>query len=597
MITIDPSNLIIENINLLTQGKISYNESSTIDITFKNKKTDAKRLLDILPPNIKQSFDAIQLSGDLAIDGFVKGNVNNKISLGFDYLLYNADLLIKESKIGINQLHASGQFLMPNIGSIENAQFNCGFKSASKGNNQIKGVVKVTNFKKPKIKWKGKAQIDPIFIAQFSDNSNFIPSGGNINLDGTLNLVYDINQSKIEPKSFHYKGTVNLNNIQGQITNPKISVHQLNIELKTDSNRLVFNNGQINYNQTQAYLEGYISTIESIFDHQSKSKLIGHLKIDNLNINELLVENTSPKTVNKSDELSPFKFNLTTEIKNFKVNDFVAQSLKGRFISDKKSIQMSDLSMVALDGSVHGKIIMKNWGDHYLLDIQSKLEEVNIQKMFKQFDNFYQNEITDKNISGTLNGNLIAKIILNDDYEPILPKLYAKSTIEVNNGSLTGYEPLKELSSFVDIKDLENVKFKKLENSIEIFDETIFIPKMKIENNALNLEIEGTHTFDNLMSYAMEISIAELLATKANWIAKKAEKRIERNKTGGLTAYVMIEGTPDDLKIRYDRSTVKENIKEEVKNEKKKFIQTLKGENTLEDQKVNVKNYEDVWDE
>jgi hypothetical protein len=240
---------------------------------------------------------------------------------------------------------------------------------------------------------------------------------------------------------------------------------------------------------------------------------------------------------------------------------------------------------------------MKNWGDHYLLDIQSKLEEVNIQKMFKQFDNFYQNEITDKNISGTLNGNLIAKIILNDDYEPILPKLYAKSTIEVNNGSLTGYEPLKELSSFVDIKDLENVKFKKLENSIEIFDETIFIPKMKIENNALNLEIEGTHTFDNLMSYAMEISIAELLATKANWIAKKAEKRIERNKTGGLTAYVMIEGTPDDLKIRYDRSTVKENIKEEVKNEKKKFIQTLKGENTLEDQKVNVKNYEDVWDE
>jgi hypothetical protein len=120
---------------------------------------------------------------------------------------------------------------------------------------------------------------------------------------------------------------------------------------------------------------------------------------------------------------------------------------------------------------------------------------------------------------------------------------------------------------------------------------------MKIENNALNLEIEGTHTFDNLMSYAMEISIAELLATKANWIAKKAEKRIERNKTGGLTAYVMIEGTPDDLKIRYDRSTVKENIKEEVKNEKKKFIQTLKGENTLEDQKVNVKNYEDVWDE
>ena len=236
-------------------------------------------------------------------------------------------------------------------------------------------------------------------------------------------------------------------------------------------------------------------------------------------------------------------------------------------------------------------------GNNYLLDIQNELNKVNINKLFSQFNNFYQSEITDKNISGILDGSIVAKVILNHDYEPILPKLYAKSTITIENGALTGYEPLKELSSFVHVKDLENVKLKTLSNSIEIFDETIFIPKMKIENNALNLQLEGTHTFDNLMSYAMEISVAELLATKANWIAKKAEKRIERNKNGGLTAYVLMEGTPDDLKIKYDRSTVKENIKEEVKNEKKRFIQTLKGENTLQDQGKKTKSYDDIWDE
>ncbi|MFB1013153.1 MAG: hypothetical protein QMC68_05335, partial [Bacteroidia bacterium] len=162
---------------------------------------------------------------------------------------------------------------------------------------------------------------------------------------------------------------------------------------------------------------------------------------------------------------------------------------------------------------------------------------------------------------------------------------------------LIGYEPLKELSSFVHIKDLENVKFKTLKNTIEIFDQTIFIPRMIIENNAMNLEIEGTHTFENYMKYSMGISVAELLATKANWIAKKAEKRIEKNTKGGLTAYVLMEGTPDNLKISYDRTIVKENVAEELTKEKKKFIKALKGEGTLEEETVETKNYDDVWDE
>ena len=232
-----------------------------------------------------------------------------------------------------------------------------------------------------------------------------------------------------------------------------------------------------------------------------------------------------------------------------------------------------------------------------MLDINSELSNINISELFKQFNNFEQTEITDKNISGTLAGNILAKVILDKNFEPILPKLYAKASVTIEDGALINYEPLKELSSFVNIEDLENVRFKTLKNTIEIFDQTIFIPKMKIENNAMNIEVEGTHTFDNYMKYSIGLSVVELLATKANWIARKAEKRIEKNATGGLTAYLLMEGTPDDLKIRYDKATVKDNMKDEVMNEKKKFIKALKGEATLTEETSETKNYDDVWDE
>jgi hypothetical protein len=38
-------------------------------------------------------------------------------------------------------------------------------------------------------------------------------------------------------------------------------------------------------------------------------------------------------------------------------------------------------------------------------------------------------------------------------------------------------------------------------------------------------------------------------------------------------------------------------MKEEVLNEKKKFIKALKGETTLKEETAKTKNYDDIWDE
>jgi hypothetical protein len=190
----------------------------------------------------------------------------------------------------------------------------------------------------------------------------------------------------------------------------------------------------------------------------------------------------------------------------------------------------------------------------------------------------------------------MAKVILDRNYEPLLDKLYAKADMEIFDGQLVGYEPLNELSTFVEISDLQNVRFDLLKNSIEIFDRTIYIPKMHIGNSALSLDLEGTHTFDNYMDYRLSISLMELLAGRSNWLAKKQEKRIESNAEGGLTAYLTMKGTPEDLKITYDRTTAREAFTEEVKKEKRNFMQALRNEGTREEQE-SLRNYNDIWDE
>ncbi|MDG1045775.1 MAG: hypothetical protein P8P81_04150, partial [Bacteroidia bacterium] len=361
-ISIEPSSLNIENINLSTHGKINYDESSLVDIKFENERTDTKELIRVLPTNLKKSFDNFNLEGDLAIDGFINGhlNKNGKLSIGIDYMLTNGNLMLKENKIGINQLNAKGTLSMPDIENIRNSKFNCNLTSANNGSNQLKGDIEVTDFEKLKIKWQGEAQLDPVFINKFMANPNFIPSNGIIKFDGNLSFIYDISLSKIVHNTLDYNGSIAIKNIQGKVLNPRLTIHQLNTEIQSKDNSIIVQNAQIKYNQTQAILNGYIKNVASILNDNSQAKFIGNLEIDNLNINELISEDTNSKTKNNNIELSPIQFEIATKVNSFKVNEFKAKSINGTLISDKKSIRLEELKMTALDGTIDGEISIKN---------------------------------------------------------------------------------------------------------------------------------------------------------------------------------------------------------------------------------------------
>ena len=600
-IEISPSDIKIEQVKLKTNGFVTYGKTSEIDIKFANSNTTAQSLLSILPTSITKSMDQIKLNGDVVVDGFFKGRMDgsNDPSFGFNYSLKKTELEIKGQNISLSGIDASGKLEMPNIGNLRNANATCKLTKAQSGNNQLAGDISVTNFTKPSIMWNGKANLAAEFLLALIGNDDTKATAGRIETDGKLSLVYDTDKGELTPNSLRYAGKVLVKGLKASISNPKINVKNLDLDISADNNKMVVNRAAFEYNNTSGTLKGYLDKYQSLLNDKSDATLVGELELDYLNVNDFYSSSDSPQESNSSSnsDIIPINLKLKTKLTDFKYNDFTAESVTGNLISNRAQIGMPKCTINALDGSTIASVSVKKWGNSHLLDISTDIKRVNISKLLKQFNNFEQDEITHEHLSGRLSGSIIAKVILDQNFEPVLPKLYAKANILVENGALVNYEPLKELSSFAKVSDLENVKFKTLKNTIEIFDQTIYIPKMTIANNAMNLTLEGTHTFENYMNYSMSLSVAELLATKAKWIAKKADKRIEKNSAGGLTAYITMEGTPDDLKIKYDRATVKENVKEEVKKEKKKFIKALKGEGTLEEDSAKTKDYDSVWDE
>jgi len=216
--------------------------------------------------------------------------------------------------------------------------------------------------------------------------------------------------------------------------------------------------------------------------------------------------------------------------------------------------------------------------------------------LLKEFNNFDQTEFTPEILMGEITTTLNYSMYFDRFFNVLEDSIFSLAQIQIKNGRLRNYKPMESLSSFVELDDLKDIKLKEMSNTVEIRDRTIYIPTTEVQSNAMNLTIGGTHNFDNFMDYRLKIRITELLASKSGWVKKKKECQLEENKEGGLSAYVIMVGTPDDLKIKYDRKTVQENIKKEIKKETKNFFQDLKKE--IKREKSNTKDRRKVeWDE
>ena len=88
-----------------------------------------------------------------------------------------------------------------------------------------------------------------------------------------------------------------------------------------------------------------------------------------------------------------------------------------------------------------------------------KIAGINIDSLFKTFNNFDLTIIGYENISGKVNADIDLKGVFEGD-NLLNNKLNCVATVDIANGCIINYEPLKKLSGFINLKDLERINFK-----------------------------------------------------------------------------------------------------------------------------------------
>ena len=565
------SSIDIEGLQFFVKGFL--NQEKYLDLEIIGEKQNIKSFTQNTPKHLRQIYASILLDGIINYNAIIKGKIGSQTNphLTIDYSVTEGVFETKKYPFYLSNISCNG--------IIDNG-LNNNFKSSSVSFNNFDGKTKKGNIK-GEFLLSNLADYylnaDLISVWQmdeanyYFEESPFYECNGQINAktkyEGKISFDENFNNHFLNGNHYSEISLTDLNFLYRNYP-VKINVAKCNAQIYNDSIKI--NNSLINIKDSDIK---YVGIVKNLFNYillnsNSKIELVGDLNSKTINLKTLMASDEKDEE-NLNEFVLPeyLTFRLNSKIETLVYNNIYPNNINGNLYFKDNSISSKDLELNIFDGkmSFDGKFY-KNEKNNFKLTSNIKLEKIDVKKGFSAFNNFGQDFIQDKHIKGLSSSRIICNMYwdkyLNLNYESI----DVNSKITIEKGELIDFKPLESLSAYVKLKDLEHIKFSKLENEIKIKDKIISIPNMEINSSALSLIISGKHFFNREYNYKVSLLLSDLLAKRFR------SKRSDFNPNDSISPLktdlqIRMKGNKDDSEIYFEKLKIKENIKQEIKKE------------------------------
>lgn len=159
---------------------------------------------------------------------------------------------------------------------------------------------------------------------------------------------------------------------------------------------------------------------------------------------------------------------------------FKARNINGNLSVRPGMLNFRSLSMDSQEGKVSGNgLVVQNPDKSFVGRGSFVVSGVDVKQSFSTFNNFGQDFIKAENLEGLLSGNITLVLPVDSLLNPNIHTMAAEGRFSISNGALVNFDPVKALSSFIELSELQNIRFDKLENDFFIRDNVFFLPRWK----------------------------------------------------------------------------------------------------------------------
>jgi hypothetical protein len=585
---ITKGDLIINNLSFTVEGNIkTVKNDKSIFLKIKAKKAKLKDFLKEIPPEYFKPLEDFESSGMFDFTAQIEGNVSKKQIPGvtFEFGLTKGKIKYLPTAFTLKDVSLKGSF---NNGKLRNKRsFSLkisGFSSKT-ATGSLNGNLKIANFERPDISVDFNAAGKLTELKELFRIDTLNSVSGDVNIKMVFrNRLKSFSKFTIQDfLSSKTSGKLKISNVKLDFKQSLLSYKNFNGSFRFSNNDLIIENFSGNVSGSDFQMKGtFINILPYFFLPDKRFSVNADLKSSMLNFDELLQYKTQGSdTVYRIRIPENINISLGLNVKKLRFRKFKAQDISGKLIVRNKSIVVKYGSFSSMDGhtDIEGRIDGSNPAK-LVLTCDADIQKVDISKLFYEFGDFGQDNITYRK----LKGKVTAKVFYESSFSNTL-KIYPESVntvgdITIENGELINYTPLFKLGRYLRNKNLKHIKFSTLKNQIAIRNKVIYIPEMEIKSSTLNLSLNGTHTFDNEIDYHIRILLSEILSQeKRKDIENEIEGIIIEDDNSGRTSLpIKMTGKASDPQISYDTKAVRRIISSNMKREKENIKDVFRKE-------------------
>ncbi len=537
----------------------------------------------------KKDLNKFKGEGEINFDLKISNSINSEEPMSIMCLfgINNGELTDPKKELKIKNIKLNGIYTNLGGASKENLEISDFYFQTPGG--PFSGNLKITEFANPYYVGKAKGNINLAIANQIFRLPLIEKIRGSVNLNTKFEFQKNTLKDVIEFKKCN--GNIQLNNVLLKLKNDQRTFEKVNGNLFLRDNTAGIEAGSVKIGGTDLKIDGLFSNIFSYF------KSTGDLKADlNIESNYLNVEDIG--TTSKQEKIIDGKVytipndiagTVRLSVGSLKYGKHYFNNLVGNMNIQSRRIHFPQLSFVNAEALISGALVIEEKiPEIFTLTAQVATQNLKFKPMFKEWDNFNQTVISDQNIFGRSEMNLYFHAPFDLRTGIVLKSINARLNLKIYDGHLKNVLGFKDITESLKTpsgklvlgqkniaileKKLSDVSFKTLENTILIHDGIIEIPKMLISSSALDLEMGGTHTFENMIDYRFGFEFRDLL----NKESKTEFGEIVDDGTG-MKIFMRMHGNLDNPIIEWDKKSRKEQIQQnrlDAKNDAKSILKT-----------------------
>ncbi|MBN1108265.1 MAG: hypothetical protein JXR66_09190 [Bacteroidales bacterium] len=588
LITFSRSILELDNYVLGLEGTIS--RENVYDLTITGENIDLAMIAGYLPGRYREDIEDYDPSGILNINTRIYGpasrTVNPGLEVSFD--LSDGNIRYKKSPLVLSDLSLKGSFTngsgrIPATSSLSVSGF-----SAALGSSQYQGSLLLNDFDRMYCKLSLKGKVIPAEIKEFFDLKQVSQAGGSVDMDLSLEGPLDT-EGKIkagELLTMHPGAELRFSSFSLGLNENSLLFGDVNGLLKI-ADTSVASGLSFTFRDHLIKLDGsFINFPGWLAGEQVMLSGYADLGFDSLEPEKLFATGKKSGTETAIAQRS-VKFpesvilDLDLRADQLKYKTFSASGISGKFSYAPGILNFKTLVFSALEGNMSGDgFVVQNKDKTHIGRGSFQLESIDVNKTFTSFNNFGQDFIVAENLAGTLSGSLSVLLPMDSLLKPQVKSVTAEGKYLLLSGSLIDFDPVKELSKFVELSELQNINFDKLENDFFIRNNYFYLPQMEVKSSAANLSVNGKHGFGNDFEYHVKILLSEALSKKIRKPKPNTTEfgAVQEDGLGRTSLLLKIASKGDDVKVSYDLKAAGTQVKNEIKSERKSLRTILNEE-------------------